>query len=845
MSRSLFKKLLDDHPPVQMSENAHTIFSKRYLVKDEDGLPEETVEEAFFRVSWNVAMRGVLGALPPEAEDNCTEYYGMLTEMRFLPNSPTFTGAGTPLGQLAACFVLPMADEMGKTPNGIMSTVRNAALIQQTGGGNGFSFSRLREKGSRVASSGGISSGPVAFMRACDGVFGVIAQGGTRRGANMAVLRVDHPDIEEFIRCKSSEDSITNFNISVGITDEFMNAVLNDEEFQLVSPHTKLVTKTVRAGELMALIGTYAHRNGEPGVLFLDTANKSNPVPELYELESTNPCGEQWLGPYENCCLGSINLAKHTKTTKLGATVLDWEQLEATVKTATRFLDDVVDANAYVPAVPQLREAALRCRRIGLGIMGLADVFYKTGIRYGSPDGIVWAEHIMEFVRYHCMLTSIQLARERGAFPAIENSIYNPRNLTWKPPTGSSRLRMDWSLVTSGIMEYGIRNACTTTIAPTGTLATVASCEGYGCEPVFGLAYNRNVVDGNKTLKLRYVSPLFEAELMRLTKSCLDNNGTEPLTVDEVEVIIDAVATTGNCGIIKTLDFHSKIPKSLYETFVVSSDITPTEHVDMQAALQRHVDNSISKTCNLPDTATPEDVQMCYIRAWMLGCKGLTVYVTGSRDKVVLETKETAEKRQKDAQPKIETPEVTMSLGGIEHRWRETSNEVSGKTYTCDTPLGKVRVTINEDPDGPIEAFVNVSKAGSETSAVGEALGRLLSLCLRMPSPLTPEQRLKAICAQLSGIGGRRSTGFGANKVLSLPDGIANCAKKYLTGTRSVALSASMDGLTPAPEDSLEAEDKDPEGISTFADFCPDCGEHSFVNEEGCRKCYSCGYSEC
>lgn len=834
-----------------MSENARTVFSKRYLVKDEKGLPTETVEDAFFRVALNVARRGLSD--PPVAKElrNCIDYYDMLTEWRFLPNSPTFTGAGTPLGQLAACFVLPVDDEMGQTSDGIMSTLRNAALIQQTGGGNGFSFSRLREKGARVSSSGGTSSGPVAFMRAYDSVFGTVAQGGTRRGANMAVLRVDHPDIEEFIKCKSSENSITNFNISVGITDKFMEAFLNDDDFELLSPHTKKVTKTMKARELMALITTYAHRNGEPGVLFLDTANRYNPVPKLYELESTNPCGEQWLGPYENCCLGSINLANHTTTTESGEVVMDWDQLKKTVEIATRFLDDVVDANEYVPAVPQLKEAALRCRRIGLGIMGLADYFYKTGVRYGSEDSQTEASNIMQFVRYHTMLTSIELASERGAFPAIEDSIYNPREMMWLPPTGFATEHVDWCKVVEGIRTHGIRNACTTTIAPTGTLATVSSCEGYGCEPVFALAYFRNVVDGDNMLKLRYVSPLFEEALMKLTKLPANHkwnvaiDGGEPLNTEEVEIILDAVAATGSCGVIKDLDFSYKIPDSIYDTFVVSSDITADEHVGMQASLQDYVDNSISKTCNFPSTATREDVEQCYVKAWKKGCKGLTVYVTGSRDKVVLETKETMEKRQRDTQPKSETPDVTPLEGDFAHNWRETSSEVSGLTYTCNTPLGKVRVTINEDLDGPIETFINVSKAGSETSAVGEALGRLMSLMLRMPSQLTPDQRLKEVCGQLDGIGGRRSTGFGKNRIRSLPDGIANCAKKYLTATRSVTLSASMDGLTPVPEDSLEVQTTEADEANGFADLCPDCGEHSFVNEEGCRKCYSCGHSEC
>ncbi len=437
------------------------------------------------------------------------------------------------MGQLAACFVLPITDDMGRDPAGIFQSLRDAALIQQTGGGNGFSFSRLRPKGSLVKSSAGQATGPVGFLRVYDHAFGEIAQGGTRRGANMGVLRVDHPDVEEFINCKINENQITNFNISVGITDAFMQAVKEDADWDLRFPDVTApeyrgfsgtpeqaeargiplrTYKTVRARDLFQKIVNQAHHNGEPGVLFLDAANRSNPVPHLYPLEATNPCGEQWLGPYENCCLGSINLAEYCGPDG----TVDWEDLRSGVELSTRFLDDVVDVNAYVPAVPQLKEAAERARRIGLGIMGLADLMYHVGVRYGSPEGQEFGAQVMEFVRFHAMRTSVALARERGAFPAIKGSIYDFEDLRWTPPQPLApyqhdwgRPVVDWNEILEGIKKYGIRNAAQTTVAPTGTIATVAGCEGYGCEPVFALAYVRHVNDQGKDLQLTYASPRF------------------------------------------------------------------------------------------------------------------------------------------------------------------------------------------------------------------------------------------------------------------------------------------------------------------------------------------------
>lgn len=857
--------LPEDLPGIDLTENARKVLIRRYVRRGKDGNPVESVEEMFWRVAYHVAK--VEEAWGEDVLRRAREYYQLLTSKCFFPNSPTFTGAGTPLGQLAACFVLPVADDMGRNSAGIFQTLRDAALIQQTGGGNGFSFSRLRPKATLVKSSAGQATGPVGFLRVYDKAFGEIAQGGTRRGANMAVLRVDHPDIEEFITCKTDENAITNFNISVGITDAFMEAVLKDDIWELRFPdvsapeyhefHGTLeqaeaagvpikVYKTVPARELFEKIVSQAHHNGEPGVLFLDAANRTNPVPHLYELEATNPCGEQWLGPYESCCLGSINLAQHCAPNGQ----VDWEKLRKNVQLATMFLDDVVEANAYVPAVPQLKEAAFRARRIGLGIMGLADLMYHAGIRYGSEEGQEFGAQVMEFVRYHAMQTSIELAEKRGPFPAIKGSIYDPANLQWQSPAplqpyqrDFGRPKLDWEKVRQGIIKHGIRNAAQTTVAPTGTIATVAGCEGYGCEPVFALAYIRHVNDNGNDLQLTYASPAFESAL---TQAGLD---------EETRLkIIQHVLDIGTCQGL------AEVPQDIQHTFVVSSDISAEEHVRMQAALQVFVDNSLSKTVNFPSDASEEDVATAYKLAWELGCKGITVYVTGSRQKVVLETKATAKQKQAapEASKTASSEETVQQMVMWHEKKKPRPRSLRGYTYTISTPLGKAFVTINENGGNqPFEVFINTAKAGSDTAAVSEAIGRLISYILRLASPIAPRDRLKEVWRQLSGIGGGRSLGFGPNRVRSLPDGVAQVLAEYLEET---GLSASGD---PGEDDAESQGSNGDHSLSElarivtkygsqmgqiplkFGDLCPECGQATVVNEEGCRKCYSCGYSEC
>lgn len=614
------------HEPIELSDNGRTVLEKRYLRKGPDGKPVEDIPGMFYRVAHVVAGGD---------ESRTEEYYALMSSLLFLPNSPTFTGAGTPLAQLAACFVLKIEDDLTKGPESIFGTMAVAARIQQTGGGNGFSFGRLRPRGDKVSSSQGIATGPVAFMEMYDKAFGTVAQGGSRRGANMGILPCHHPDIEEFITSKAQEGDLTNFNISVNVTDEFMRAVENGDDFDLINPRNGEVTKTVDAGTLFRRIATLAHRNGEPGVVFLDRANDTNPVPHLYTIEATNPCSEQALGPNENCCLGSINLARHVD--KHGS--IDWELLTDTIWVATEFLDNVVDANKYVPELPQIEAAAKRTRRLGLGVMGLADMMYKVGVGYDTDEGRELAAQVMEFIEYHSTMASVALAfMNKEPFPAIKGSIYDPDNMTWQPPASAvkdhdwGRPDIDWGVLVNSLKIHGIRNATRTTIAPTGTLATVAGCEGYGCEPVFALGYVRHFKDGDKDVELNYVSPLFEREIEMLRGLWVKNAGD--INDQYLGRVLEEAAQTGQIG-----SEGARLPFRIRNTFVVSGQIAPEDHVKMQATLQKYVDNAISKTCNLPHTATVDDIQEIYMQAWKSGCKGITVYVKGSRQQVVLETK--------------------------------------------------------------------------------------------------------------------------------------------------------------------------------------------------------------
>ncbi len=619
----------------KLSPHASEIMVNRYSVRDDRDRPVESPSEIFLRTARVVA----------EAENNYRNgisvmeakerFFEVMYDLKFVPNGRTIANAGTKSGQLANCFVLPVDDDLGKGTDSIFSVLRKSILTLQTGGGVGFSFGRIRPKGGRIGASKGKATGAVSFIKVYDTSFWVIGQGGGRRSAAMAVLPVWHPDIYDFVKCKAEEGQITNFNISVGVTDEFMEAVKGNRLFSLRHPENGKVWRKVKARELFKEIVKYAYMNGEPGVLFLDAANRSNPVPHMYEIEATNPCGEQFLGPYENCCLGSINLAKHVRKVRGNGYAVNWEELARTIETSVRFLDDVIDANKYVPAVPELEEAARKIRRIGLSIMGLSDMMILLGVRYGSKEGQDYASQLMEFIRYHTMAASVSLAKHRGPFPAIKGSIYDPDDLRWEIPKplvrykgNWGRPKLDWGGVREQIKKYGIRNAAQNTVAPTGSIATISGLEGYGCEPVFALSYTRHTREGaekqgKEWREMYYESRLFEKELVY-----------RGITAKARREIFEKVrANGGSCQGI------TEVPKEVRDVFAVASDLTVEEHVKMQAVLQKFVDNSISKTINFPSHAKEEEVGKAYMLGWELGLKGMTVYVEGSREQVVLEKK--------------------------------------------------------------------------------------------------------------------------------------------------------------------------------------------------------------
>lgn len=632
---------------VSLPKNALQVFVERYSLRDENGRSVEKPEEIFARTARVVAEsenRYRNGVKPEKVRE---KFFRMLCDLRFIPNGRTLANAGSGSGQLANCFVLPIDDDLGRSENSIFMSLRNAVLVLQSGGGVGFSFGRLRHKGARISTSKGKATGAVSFLKIYDTAFWVIGQGGGRRSACMAVLPVNHPDIFDFVRCKEKEGEIEHFNISVGITDDFMKAVKGDKLFPLIDPHTQEVVKKIRARNLFDEIIHFAHHNGEPGVLFLDNANKDNPIPQQYRLEATNPCGEQWLGAFENCCMASINLRAHVKirSQKLFDAVVDWRKLQETTETVVRFLDDVIDANKYVPAVPQLQEAAFRNRRIGVSIMGLADLMYLLGITYGSREGEDLAGQVMEFIQYHALGASNLLAQERGPFPSIRGSRFSAERLKFRPqpPLVKPQLKLDrprlsWQELLKKIKRYGIRNSSQATIAPTGSIATISGLEGYGCEPVFALSYvmrtheGADFKNGEDFRELYYQSQLFEEALRK-----------ESMTKTQQDKIFVQVRATGTCQNIST------VPKKIRDVFVIAADLTAEQHVRMQAALQRYIDNSISKTINFSAKASEEDVKRAFFLGWELGCKGMTVYVTGSRQKVVLEAR--LEKQTKEYSP--------------------------------------------------------------------------------------------------------------------------------------------------------------------------------------------------
>jgi ribonucleoside-diphosphate reductase alpha chain len=778
---------------MNLSPNALTVLQKRYLRKDKDGQPVETPADLFRRVAQAVAAADQLYTLRTDSGDTAEEFYQLMANLEFLPNSPTLMNAGTELGQLSACFVLPVDDDM----TSIFEAVKATALIHQSGGGTGFSFSHLRPSGDIVGSTGGIASGPISFMRVFDTATDVIKQGGKRRGANMGILRVDHPDILDFITCKEQEGTFSNFNISVGLTEEFMRALEADEEYELVNPRTGKVTGRLRAREVFNKIAAGTWRNGEPGIIFLDRMNEFNPTPALGEYESTNPCGEQILLPYESCNLGSINLAKMVADGSI-----HWGKVERTVKMAVHFMDNVITVNRF--PFPAIEEATLKTRKIGLGVMGFADMLIQLGFPYDSEEGVAIAEEVMEAINYWSKEASCDMAASRGSFPTFDQSIYAqgrlPIPVSGVHPRSHGRPTLDWDALAQRIRTTGIRNATTTTSAPTGTISIIADASS-GIEPLFALAYvRRNVLDADE---LPVVNPLFE----RVAK---ERGFYSP----------ELMRRVAQGGSIQNME---EVPAEVRRVFVTAHDIAPQWHIRMQAAFQRYVDNAVSKTINAPNGATVDDVRQAYLLAYETGCKGLTIYRDGSRQTQVLnrgtsETKMTAPTRPFDPS----TPLRASSAQGKHETRAPRPRPVLTQGTTEKIILGCNRtmyVTINEDQEGLCEVFLQMGKSGGCTASQSEAIGRLISLALRSGI------ETKAIVRQLKGIRCPSPSWHNGGSTLSCSDAVAKALERYLNGSNL----------------------GQPVVVKGLVDICPECPECGGMVElvEGCAVCRACGYSQC
>jgi ribonucleoside-diphosphate reductase alpha chain len=778
---------------LNLRPNALTIVEKRYLRKDEDGHIIETPEEMIYRVAHHIARAENNYRSTKKAKAEIEKAFAeMMAKFEFLPNSPTFTGAGTKLGQLAACFVLPVEDDM----YAIMETLKNTVMIHKSGGGTGFSFSRLRPNGYQVGSSGGVASGPVSFMRMYNAATEEVKQGGTRRGANMGILRVDHPDILEFIDAKKDNERLNNFNLSVGITDDFMKKVKANQDYELLDPHTKKVSSTLNAKDVFKKIIDGAWNNGEPGVVFIDRINSKNPTPEIGEIESTNPCGEQPLLPYESCNLGSINLAKMIKDGKI-----DFDRLEQVIRLAIRFLDDVIDMNKFpLTAIEKMTKSN---RKIGLGVMGFADMIIELGIAYDSEEGVETAEKIMKFIRDIARDTSQELAKTRGAFTNFKGSIYDKKGA--KP----------------------MRNATVTTIAPTGTISMIAGTSS-GIEPLFALVFTKNILDDAKLLE---IDPLFE----KIARS--DGFFSEEL--------MEKIAET---GMVKDIE---EIPAKWRRVFVTSREINPDWHVRMQVAFQKYTDNAVSKTINFPNSATKSEVEKAYTLAFDSGLKGLTVYRDGSRDVQVVDFGKKKEKKE-------ETPKFGNGI-----HMEPRPDIMHGYTYKTKTSYGNLYITINEDTDNqPFEVFTNIGKAGGFFSANTEAISRLISLALR--SGLKPDEiidQLKGIrdpAPTWTKDGIILSLPDAIAKILK-----KHLELKKEMPTLPLNLPPKKDKIELVKEEPKK-ENHDEEAINqavlikemepaqkqiSLADtgeapICLECGT-TLVFQEGCFKCPACGFSKC
>ena len=822
----------------ELNQNALTVIEKRYLVKDAAGQPTEKPEDMFWRVASIVAEADRrYGASEADVAATANDFYELMTQRRFEPNSPTLMNAGRPLGQLSACFVLPVEDALSNGQNGIYDTLRSMALIHQSGGGTGFGFSRLRGSGSMVRSTTGVASGPVSFMKLYDASTDAVKQGGTRRGANMGILRVDHPDIMQFINCKEDLTQITNFNISVAITDVFMDAVKAGTSYDLVDPSSGSAVARQDAREVWDRMIDGAWRTGEPGCFFIDEANRHNPVPHVGSYEATNPCGEQPLLPYDVCNLGSINIGYYVNDG-----ILDRDALARDIHKSVRFLDNIIDVNKY--PLPEIEALSKRIRRIGFGVMGFADALIKLGVPYNSEEGITFGRELQEFIDVESKRESERLANERGPFPEWARSIWGPDQTCARDADGQ-RIRP---------MQM-LRNCNVNTIAPTGTISIIAGCSS-GIEPLFAVAFLRNQAGA--------MMPDVNEDFLEISKR-------EGWYSPE---LIERIAKQGHIH-------FEEVPEKWQRVFVTSHDIAPEWHVRMQAAFQEHCDSAISKTTNFSHSATREDVRAIYELAYHLKCKGVTVYRDGSRDNQVLTTGATdvakaareglhetrgeiGDLKGTVAENEAEIDRLRKLLFDAEaenlqrRQKRARPHTLRGTTSRTETPLGTMFVNITEDDLGqPFEVFINLGKAGGAAMADVEAIGRLISLALRSGISI------QAIHRQLRGIASDRAIGLGPNKVLSVPDAIGIALENWMREKQGIQQellrSEANEVLQPGPASPVSASSATratPGGTQTQYDFesvnrdqsfmgtCPDCGSQMEF-AEGCAKCHVCGFSEC
>ena len=762
----------------QITANSRVVLERRYLKKDDSGKPAENARQLFERVAKAIASAEKrYGKSEAEVDAIAERFYEMMARFEFMPNSPTLMNAGRELGQLSACFVLPVGDSMEE----IFDAIKFTALIHKSGGGTGFSFSRLRPSCDVVKSTAGVSSGPISFMEVFNAATETIKQGGTRRGANMGILRVDHPDILQFVTAKRDSTKLTNFNISVALTDKFMKALETDGEYDLINPRTKVPLKKLRAREVFSLIVNMAWTNGEPGIVFIDRINRDNPTPKAGEIESTNPCGEQPLLPYESCNLGSINLAKML-THRNGRPEVDWSRLGETVRLSVRFLDDVIDVNKY--PLPQIEKMTISNRKIGLGVMGFADMLLRMGIEYDTEEAMELGTKIMKFINDEGHKASVALAEERGSFPNFPDSTLTGR-------------------------YSKIRNATVTTIAPTGTISIISGVSS-GIEPIFAVAYVRNVMDKDI---LPEVNPIFE-EVARERGFYSDE-------------LMKEIAAKG------TLKDLNKVPEDVRKVFVTALDISPEWHIKMQAAFQDHVDNAVSKTVNFPREATQADVEAVYMTAYSLGCKGVTVYRYGSRSDQVLSVGEAGAKEKQLGETGAE---LAGQAGEEAARLpRARPYVTTGTTQRLETGCGHLYVTINEDDSGLCEVFTQMGKSGGCTASQAEAVGRLISLALR--SGIEPE----VIVKQLKGIRCPSPLWQPGGMILSCSDAVAKALERYAKERPSAVPEVGV------KEPAIADGEPKKQNYVDKGDVCPECPECGSMVEyvEGCVVCRTCGFSKC